>query len=139
VILPCEDDQGSKDELWATGNQPRFTMLQVHKEDVRREWPFSEIQPDPASRKGRVGAKQKYDWQDIEDFVWKKLDSKGDFKHVDTTDDWKSQNDLIAAVTEYIEHHRGDAGSDGPAHSTMKERIAPMVARWRSSRNSAEN
>ena len=137
VILPCEDDERSKDEFWAAGNQPRSAMLQVFKEDIRREWPFKGLQPNAAPQKSRAGAKAKWDWNDIELFVCKTLDSKGDFADVDTTADWKSQNDLIASAREYIE--RRDGSGNGPSETTIKDRIAPMVVRWRASRNSAGN
>ena len=160
--MPCEDDQRSKDELWAAGNQPRLTMLQAYREDVRREWPFKggmddalsspeqladqrsslsdlkgDIRADLTPRKSRPGAKPKWDWDDVELFVREQLDSKGDYEDVDPTADWKRQSDLIASVMKYIERRSG--GGTGPSDSTMKARIAPMVDRWRASRNSADN
>jgi hypothetical protein len=99
-------------------------------------WPFKGLQSN-APQKSRAGAKPKWDWDDIELFVCKTLDLKGDFADVDTTADWKAQNDLIASVMEYIDRRKGSGNR--PSDSTIKNRIAPMVARWRASRNLARN
>jgi hypothetical protein len=93
------------------------------------DW-FDAISPPSELRKSKAGAKPRYDWQDVEGFVFQELDNRGDFEHPDTTDDWKSQNDLIKAVLTYLEKRHGGAGS-GPSPTTLKDRIAPMVTTWR--------
>jgi hypothetical protein len=90
--------------------------------------------------KGKPGAKARFDWEDIETLVFQILEKKGDFDAPDTTDDWKSQNALIKKVIYYIERPSGGVGAGkGPADSTLKGRITPMVRRWRDSKASAEN
>jgi hypothetical protein len=44
-------------------------------------------------------------------------------------DDWKSQNNLIDKVIEYVKKRRGKRGE--PSLSTLKRRISPMVQKWR--------
>jgi hypothetical protein len=78
--------------------------------------------------KRRQGARAKYDWEDIESFVRKQLDDRGDFDDPkDQTVDWNSQNCLVRRVQEYC----GRRGKDSPSDSVIKQRLPSMVDRWR--------
>jgi hypothetical protein len=89
------------------------------------------------TQKRNPGAKPRFDWLDIEAFVIKTLDEKGDFDDPDSTDDWKSQNALIRLILQYLEVDRRLGAGNGPSESTLKDRVRPMINRWRerSSRN----
>jgi hypothetical protein len=66
------------------------------------------------------------------------LNAKGDFCDA-PMDDWKSQNDLIRVVLEYMEKRPWIGEGNGPSPSTLKTRIAPMVAEWRKTSSTAGN
>lgn len=90
-----------------------------------------------AQQKGRAGAKAKFDWDDINDFVVKTMNERDDFASPLHTDDgWKSLNDLYDLIITYVEKRHHVGAGNGPGLSTLKEKIPPMVARWRSSRKS---
>jgi hypothetical protein len=88
--------------------------------------------------KGKSGRKPDWDWEDVRQFVFQMLDQNGDFDDPAPAAEWKSQNDLIRAVLNYIEKQVGIGEGNGPSHTTLKERVAPMVADWRQ-RSSAGN
>jgi hypothetical protein len=141
--IPCgllagiTSDFVDPDDLYCPG--PDSTIGNVRRPVffIRAEfdaWLEASVGPAPlpcaANGKSRPGAKPSFDWPDIEQFVFKTLDHNGDFDHIDAPDDWKSQNCLIKEVISYIERPGGKINA--PSDSTLKARIAPMVARWRS-------
>ena len=109
-------------------------------------WPSPGSEPKEAPKiekkgppKGKAGAKAKFDWDDVRLFVFKMFEQKGDFDELAPADDWKSQNDLIKAALEYIEKRPEIGEGNGPSDSTLKGRIAPMVAAWRKTSSTAGN
>jgi hypothetical protein len=119
----------SSDEIWGSErHSPEWSYLQVNRADVREWWKFGDYTGGMARRKSKAGTKAIWDWDDIELFVLKMLEENGDFENpADRVRGWKSQNDLIDHVRGYISK-RGDPE---PSDSTLKDRVAPMIARWR--------
>jgi hypothetical protein len=86
-------------------------------------------------RKKGAGRRAQYDWEDVDLFVQKQLNEKGDFaESKNWVKGWRSLADLERLVEGYIERREGKA----PARSTIRERIGPMIDKWRK-RNSADN
>jgi hypothetical protein len=86
--------------------------------------------------KSKPGAKPRWDWEDIELFVRRELDTKGDFADPQVaTKGWQSLNDLYARIITYVEGLRvGGGEGTGPAISTLKDHVPEMVAKWREQR-----
>jgi hypothetical protein len=135
--FPFIDDEhwrkGFNDKLVPPrGGKPRWSRLQVKKEDVRRIWRFAG-DPDasmagsnthlarPNSRRGRL---PKVDWGAAREFVHEKLDWHG----VPRSDDpeWSCQADVERAVAKFIEERFGIPISE----STVRERTAKFIAEW---------
>jgi hypothetical protein len=98
---------------------------------AKKSW---KARPVSKQTKARVGARPKWDWEDIELFVFAELEKKGDFHdHSVSTKGWQSYADLYKRIIEYVEKLAagGGAGS-GPSESTLKGRVPQMVAEWRS-------
>jgi hypothetical protein len=82
-------------------------------------------------RNRRRGATPKFDWPEVEQFVFQKMDEEGDFREWDT--EWKCQADLERAVSDYVASKYGAS----PAESTIRSRIGPMLDHWRQHRRQA--
>jgi hypothetical protein len=82
----------------------------------------------------KAGAKAKYDWWAVTQYLFEQLNEKGDFDEPDQTNDWKSQADVVRSVVKYLEKH-GPKDNEGhpiiPANSTLNKRVSEMVAKWR--------
>jgi hypothetical protein len=84
-------------------------------------------------RKNKSGAKEQWDWEDIEMFVCKTMGERGDFAEAENAEDrWRSLADLCRLVENYIQQREGP--DKVPALSTLKSRVTKMVARWRKGR-----
>ncbi len=123
-----------------------YTEVVFKRSELMEMWPSlgSESNETPkieekCTPKGTAGTKAKFDWEDVQLFVDKTLNEKGDYCDPNPADDWKAQNDLIRAVLEYMESRPGIGVGNGPSHSTLKARIAPMVAAWRKTSPTAGN
>jgi hypothetical protein len=93
----------------------------------------STIQKNQFKVKSKPGAKPKWDCDDIEMFVFRELNERGDFSDPDSAVmGWQSYSDLYNLVLEYIER-RTDPGT-GPGLSTLKGRVPAMVDKWRRTR-----
>ena len=121
-------------ELWRADVTTIFCVEEIsskygqeRKEMARTPLPPAEV-PVEARRRG---AKSKFDWEDIELFVFKALDERGDFTEPRQADNWNTQSDLEKCVAHYI----FDLTGKGPAESTIREHICPMVAKWRLAQN----
>jgi hypothetical protein len=140
-------DSDFNDKIFIEKSGPAsWTHLQVKKVDVSREFstllkgislssfPSEQIDPaaNPETRK-RKGRKPQYDWEDVELFVKSQLDARGDFDDSDQVADWRCQADLERSVADYFSK-RGNERV--PAVSSVREKIGPMVDRWRTERNS---
>jgi hypothetical protein len=91
------------------------------------EWLGGEVAP-MGRKSTRVGRKAQYDWEDVDLFVQKQLDEKGDFaESINSVKGWRAQADLETLVEAYIEKQDGEA----PARSTIRHRISPMIDKWR--------
>jgi hypothetical protein len=86
--------------------------------------------------KSKPGAKPRWDWEDIELFVRRELDTCGDFADSQVaTKGWQSLNDLYARIIAYVEGLPAGGGEgSGPAISTLKDHVPEMVAKWREQR-----
>jgi hypothetical protein len=103
------------------------------------EW-LSQQSPSGPQEPMRVGAPATYDWDDIEQFVFRELDNRGDFRESNQVLDWRTQNDVIRAIEIYLNNLPCEAPV--PAHSTLKPRVKDIITRWRalkSSRSPDEN
>jgi hypothetical protein len=87
---------------------------------------------DPATLKGKPGAKGQFDWEDVSQFIFQELDSRGDFDQPENqSEHWKSAADLCRMTIAYIGKHNG--GRE-PGWSTVKQRVRDAVCSWRSGR-----
>jgi hypothetical protein len=114
------------------GGRPRWSRLQVKKDDVRRLWGFAG-DPDasmagsnsdlarPNSRRGRP---PKVEWGLVRDFVHTQLEYHGLPQSGDP--DWSCQADVERATAKFIEKRFGISISE----STVRERIVKFIAEW---------
>ena len=121
-------------------------------------WGFELISntPQTAPPKGRTGAKDKYDWDDIKQFVFKEMNGRGDFGDPgNQVDGWRSLADLVQLVRDYMDrlearkypltnktdvsNSRRPKPDHSPANSTLYRRIGPMVTNWRELQKSSDN
>ena len=74
--------------------------------------------------KSSSGAKPNWDWGDIEMFVQRELDNRGDFEDPQfAIKRWRSYSDVYRLIVEYVERLVVDGGpGTGPALSTLKIR-----------------
>jgi hypothetical protein len=137
--------------------------LAVEKSDIRRLWPPNIEVADSCGERVGPGEKQreteasarknlsgntrsiggappKYDWGEVELFVFRTLNDRGDFAHYENQQaGWRSQADLVRLAQDHLKklcekENPGavDAEDKVPADSTSKSRIGPMIAKWRS-------
>jgi hypothetical protein len=135
--FPFIDDEhwrkGFNDKLVPPrGGKPRWSRLQVKKEDVRRIWRFAG-DPDasmagsnthlarPNNHRGRP---PKVEWGGVRDFVHKQLEYHGLPQSGDP--EWSCQADVERAVAKFIEERFGIS----MAVSTIRERTAKFIAEW---------
>jgi hypothetical protein len=91
------------------------------------EWLGKEVAPLRRNGAG-VGRKAEYDWEDADLFVQNQLNEKGDFaESKNRVKGWRSQADLERLVGSYIGKHEGKMA----AISTIRQRISPMIEKWR--------
>jgi hypothetical protein len=82
----------------------------------------------PKKERSGPGAAEQYDWDHIEQFVRKKFVDCGDFAKPDNrVEGWKSQNDLIEAVKDYLQKRSEPI----PGPTQFKEKVAGMLKRIR--------
>jgi hypothetical protein len=61
--------------------------------------------------KAKPGAKARWDWGDIEQFVWQELDKSGDFADPLVAEKgWQGFSDLYRRIIDYVEHLTGSGG-----------------------------
>jgi hypothetical protein len=90
---------------------------------------FAKYVASRSSNPVRVGAPEKYDWEDAKWFAIRELQRRGDFNEPgNRVPGWKSQNDLVQMTIKYLAKH-----SDGeePAESGVKAKIRDWLAEWR--------
>jgi hypothetical protein len=102
------------------------------EDELAKKTHQEEMEAPTQLERSRPGAKPKYDWLDIQAFVFQMLDEKDDFKEWDTGDNWKGYADLNRLVVDYLERH---GSSEVPSESTLKKRVRAMVAGWREQRS----
>ncbi|MFO1098230.1 MAG: hypothetical protein U1E81_08130 [Xanthobacteraceae bacterium] len=157
-VTAIKNGRETASEEWAlTTSMAPYPDVRFRRDDILKRWPLFNFpvissdsqgtataanaaaeglgEPDMANgaaeAKSPAGAKPKWDWEDIGLFVNKTLCQNEDFddpKH--QVPGWRSQNDLIEKVKDYLETRRHDL----PAPSTLKSRIGPMVSKWRAGR-----
>jgi hypothetical protein len=138
VIMPCGDDQRSEDQYWAAGDQPRLTMLQVFKEDIRREWPFKCSQsdltrkipptqeqtprPEPGHERRQLkpGTKPKFDWAAVKQKTFELMEYHGNFLNDDPK--WNALARLEEAIREQMNIE--------PAESTLRTKAKEYYDEW---------
>jgi hypothetical protein len=142
VIMPCGENEQSEDQFWVSGNQPRFTMLQVFREDVRREWPFTLKQGDRKSeaaertgaeqqtalleparerRQLKPGTKPKFDWAAVKQKTFELMGYHGDFS--DDDPEWNALARLEEAIRKEMNIE--------PAESTLRTKVKQYYDEWR--------
>src|SRR5262249_31673613 len=89
--------------------------------------------PAPQSaKKARAGAKPKWDYEEMELFVFREMDRRRDFSDYRNAEKgWQSMNDLYVLIKGHFERL-----TDGksPPDSTLKDHVPPMVRKWREQR-----
>lgn len=125
-------DGGLNDQMFThQGISASWTHLEVKKEDVLRWFPFlgSPVKQPPQRR----GAPPQYDWDDGKQFVFKELETYGDFDLPENhSTGWRSQNDLIDRLLEYMGRR-----SKEPGRSTAQGYVSTWVSEWRKSPNNS--
>jgi hypothetical protein len=135
--FPFIDDEhwrkGFNDKLVPPrGGKPRWSRLQVKKEDVRRIWGFvGDADVSMAGSNGRLarpksrrGRRPKVDWGGVRDFVHAKLEYHGLPQSGDP--EWSCQADVEREIAKFIEERFGIS----MAVSTIRERTAKFIAEW---------
>jgi hypothetical protein len=87
--------------------------------------------PTPKKERTGPGAAEQYDWDDIEQFVRQEFTKRGDFKKPENrVKGWRSQNNLIEAVKDYLQRKKPPESVPGPTQ--LKAKVADMLKRIRS-------
>jgi hypothetical protein len=119
------------DDLWMS--LPRWLEWFHQVEKTAPDW-----LPSAGKRitkpKSKAGAKPGWDWEDVKLFVFDQLNKRGDIVEADQMADWRSQNDVIKSVREYMENILRIPVENLPSDTTMKDRIAPMIREWQQSK-----
>ncbi|WP_213775440.1 hypothetical protein [Bradyrhizobium sp. dw_78] len=137
----CIADGATHDRDGARDPQLKPYQIMVIDRDRRRpsrirrripvpHWVYVDRKDLPAPKVPRVGpgAAVKYDWDDIEQFIRTKFADLGDFlKPENKTEGWRSQNDLIRSVTDYLERRRQPV----PRESQFKRKVTEILKRIR--------
>jgi hypothetical protein len=77
----------------------------------------------------KVGAPERYDWDEIEQFVAKQLNEKGDYELAENkVAGWRTRADLIELTKDHLQKLKMDV----PGDTQMKAKIGEFVERWRS-------
>jgi hypothetical protein len=84
----------------------------------------------PATKTKQGGRKPGFDWQDIEQFVFKTMEERGDFDS--GWQAWRGPADLHRLICQYQEQRNEKA----PEKSVLYSRIPKIIERWRA-KNSA--
>ncbi len=137
--LRWKTDQEAKSETWLMlmgFSPPRVNHAEL-KAELCKAYPSSSVEfdaphragvkPISSSTKSKVGAKPMLNWDEVEEYVRKMLDERGDPKDRNQELDWRTQADVIRAVEEYLDKRK----EPRPAPNTMKAHIAPMIKNWR--------
>jgi hypothetical protein len=101
-----------------------INWLQRHSFPIP-QWLGGQVAP----KRRNAGRKHLYDWEEVNLFVEKVLNEKGDFDDPKNAEDgWRGQADLERLVAKHIENTEK---KDAPVHSTIWTHIAPVIAAWR--------
>jgi hypothetical protein len=77
----------------------------------------------------KVGAPERYDWDEIEQFVAKQLNEKGDYGLAENrVTGWRTRADLIELTKDHLQKLKMAI----PGDTQMKAKIGEFVERWRS-------
>ena len=77
----------------------------------------------------KVGAPELYDWDEIEQFVAKQLNEKGDYGLAENrVTGWRTRADLIELTKDHLQKLKMAI----PGDTQMKAKIGEFVERWRS-------
>jgi hypothetical protein len=114
------------------------SMFQISKDDLL-DWLGRQApqQPTPKTTAPasvrpnltKVGAPERYDWDEIEQFVAKQLNEKGDYELAENkVTGWRTRADLIELTKDHLQKLKMDV----PGDTQMKAKIGEFVERWRS-------
>jgi hypothetical protein len=79
--------------------------------------------------KSKQGAKPKWDYEEMELFVFQEMDRRGDFSESRNQEEgWKGLNDLYELIKD---HFDGLKDGQSPPTSTLKDHVPAMVNMWR--------
>jgi hypothetical protein len=82
-------------------------------------------------RLARVGAQEKYDWEEAKLFMLQELEKRGDFLDPQNkTSGWTSQNDLVEKII--VHHGKHSDDGEGPSPSGVKAKVKIWLQEWRS-------
>jgi len=89
------------------------------------------VAPVATEQPAKRGSPEKYDWDDIEQFVRQEFIKRGDFqKPENKVKGWRSQNDLIELIEEYLQVRNEEI----PGLTQMKKRVGKILAKIRSAK-----
>jgi hypothetical protein len=131
-------DEAGHDQDGEPDPQLKPFQIMAHDRDQRRSSGIRRRIPVPhwvyvasaalKKQRGRPGRAEQYDWADIELFVRKALQERGDFaKPENRMDKWRSQNDLIEAVKDYLQKR----GEPFPGPARFKVKVAEILKKIR--------
>jgi hypothetical protein len=70
---------------------------------------------------------KKYDWDDVEQFLFRTMDEKGDFEEPNQTPDWNRQACAEEVVRQYMIRREDEV----PAESIVRTHVVEIAASWR--------
>jgi len=83
----------------------------------------------PRRKVTKVGAPELYDWDEIQQFVVKKLNNNGDYESPENkVKGWRTRTDLIELTKDHLQKLKMDV----PGDTQLKARIGEFVEHWRS-------
>jgi hypothetical protein len=81
----------------------------------------------------RRGAAPKYDWPEIEIFVFELMEEEGEFREWDVDSGWCTRADLERKVLAYFNDRVSRKKlKRSPGESTVRQKVAFSLAKWRS-------
>jgi hypothetical protein len=139
ISMADEDGRAASDDdqVWP---EPKLKPHQILWRDSDRRRPSARrrgirvphwvyvMKADISAKNRGAGAAEQFDWADIELLVRKLFADRGDFaKPENRVLGWRSQNDLIEAVKDYLEKRHQPV----PGETRFKAKVAEMLKRIR--------
>jgi hypothetical protein len=107
------------------GDGIRFKSVRVTSESIVATWARVDASRAAPSLKLK-GRRAIYDWEEAKQFLYQRLDQKGDYAEKGQTDDWCRQADAERAVAKHL-----TTDKKGPAENMVRKHVVEIAESWR--------